>query len=111
MGSGSIFPRRILGPGRSAIMATRRPTSLATFLIRRITWPWPEKSPWEKFNGAPLTPAQIRRFNIWGDSEAGPIVAPIFVLWSGRLDFMGRMVAVSLAGPLPEEMVWQQQTR
>jgi Ribonuclease HepT-like len=44
---------------------------------------WPTKSPYEKLSRAMFSPARMRRSSISGDSEAGPIVATILVLWSG----------------------------
>ena len=83
MGSGSIFPTRILGPGRSAMMATRCPVARSAARMRAIRSACPLKSPWEKLSRATFIPARIRRSSISGDSEAGPMVATILVLWSG----------------------------
>ena len=83
MGSGSSLPMRILGPGRSAMMATRCPVARAAARMRAIRSACPLKSPWEKLSRATFIPARIRRSSISGDSEAGPMVATIFVLWFG----------------------------
>ena len=80
IGSGSILPMRIFGPGRSAMIATRRPVACAAARMRAMCSAWPAKSPCEKFNRAMFSPARMRRSSISGDSEAGPIVATILVL-------------------------------
>ena len=83
IGSGSILPTRILGPGRSAMMTTRRPVTCSAARMRAMRSAWPAKSPCEKLSRAMFSPARMRRSSISGDSEAGPMVATILVLWSG----------------------------
>lgn len=90
IGPGSIFPIRIFGPGRSAMMATRRPVAVAAARIREMLAAWLAKSPWEKFSRATFSPARISRSNISGESEAGPMVAMILVLWRGRIMKMAK---------------------
>src|SRR6266571_3817467 len=51
---------------------------------------WCEKSPCEKFNRATFIPARTSRISISGDSDAGPMVATIFVLCSGNAAVMTR---------------------
>ena len=82
-GSTPNWPIRILGPGRSAMMATRRPVAFSAARMRAIRSAWLVKSPWEKLRRATLSPARMRRSSISGDSEAGPMVATIFVFWIG----------------------------
>ena len=80
IGSGSILPTRILGPGRSAMMATRRPVAFSAARMRAMRSAWPVKSPCEKLSRATFSPARMRRSSISGESEAGPMVATILVL-------------------------------
>jgi len=47
------------------------------------------KSPCEKFSRATFSPARMSRWSISGDSDAGPMVATILVLWIGNGEFMG----------------------
>ena len=67
------------------MMATRRPVSSAAARIRLTTSAWWENSPCEKFSRATFSPAQINRRSISGLSDAGPIVATIFVLFAGKI--------------------------
>src|SRR5215472_1760449 len=65
------------------MMAKRRPTALAAELIRWMRSAWPVRSPCEKLSRATFRPARMRRSSISDDSDAGPIVATILVLFSG----------------------------
>src|SRR5689334_925915 len=67
------------------MIAIRRPASRAASRMRPMTSACFEKSPCEKLSRATFNPAAIRRRSISGDSEAGPIVATIFVLCLGNL--------------------------
>ena len=89
------------------MIATRWPVLLAAARTRLITSAWLEKLPWEKLSRATLTPAWINRANISGDSEAGPMVATIFVLCERKGAFMaynssrllgGRQLALTWSG-------------
>src|SRR3954467_7756926 len=73
------LPTRILGPCRSAINATVRPTFSAmvrTMLARSM---WSCALPWLKFRRTTSTPARIRRSSTSGSLVAGPRVATILV--------------------------------
>src|SRR5205823_5815400 len=64
------------------------PVSRAASRIRLMACACSEGVPCEKFNRATFIPAQMSRVSISGDSEAGPIVATIFVLCAGSTAFM-----------------------
>ena len=49
-----------------------------------MTSAWSEKSPCEKLSRAMFSPARMSRSSISGDSDAGPMVATILVLWLGN---------------------------
>src|ERR1051325_5138495 len=70
------------------MIATRRPVVFAISRMRWTTSVCFEKSPWEKFRRATFRPALIRRSSISFDSEAGPMVATIFVLCAGKAVLM-----------------------
>ena len=65
------------------MMATRRPVAFSAARMRAMRSAWPVKSPCEKLRRATFSPARMRRSSISGDSEAGPMVATILVLWFG----------------------------
>ena len=67
------------------MMATRRPVAFSAARMRAMRSAWPVKSPCEKLSRATLSPARMRRSSISGDSEAGPMVATILVLWFGSI--------------------------
>src|SRR3989344_618266 len=73
------LPTRILGPCRSAMMATSRPARWAaarTVAARSI---WSCALPWLKFSRTTFTPARIMASSSAGSLEAGPRVATILV--------------------------------
>jgi hypothetical protein len=75
---------RILGPGKSAMMATRL---LVAFDAVRTFWmvsPWLAKSPWEKLSRTIFMPARIIFSKTSRESEAGPMVQTILVLLAGK---------------------------
>jgi hypothetical protein len=84
-GSTARVPMRILGPGRSAMIATGRLTRSAAWRMRRITSPCTRKSPWEKLSRAIFIPASSIFSSISGESEAGPMVQTSLVLQAGRM--------------------------
>ena len=103
---------RIFGPGRSAMIATRRPVACSAARMRAMRSAWPVKSPCEKLSRAMFSPARMRRSSISGDSEAGPIVATILVLWSGSIislpiirQSLGKSMKES-TGPARTEVPW-----
>jgi hypothetical protein len=75
---------RIFGPGKSAMTATWRPEDRAAARMRTIVYACPEKSPWEKLTRAIFIPAWIIRSRTSGESEDGPMVATILVLFTGK---------------------------
>ena len=87
IGSGSMVLSLIFGPGRSPMIATRRPVALQALRIRSMTSACWSKLPCEKLSRATFMPARMRRSSISGDCEAGPMVATILVLWSGKIIF------------------------
>jgi len=66
------------------MMVTRWSVTRSASRMRAMHAAWPAKSPCEKLSRATFIPARIRRSSISGESEAGPIVATILVLWSGK---------------------------
>src|SRR5208283_6080239 len=76
---------RILGPGRSAIMARRRLVARAAARRSSITSLWPEKSPWEKLSRATFIPASNSFSMTSRECDAGPMVHALLVLLSGRV--------------------------
>src|SRR5881409_978695 len=72
------------------MIATRRPVSRVASRMRPIISACFEKSPCEKFNRATFRPARMSRTIISGDSDAGPMVATIFVLCAGNAVVMTR---------------------
>ena len=75
----SNLPTRILGPCKSAMMATSRPARLAA---SRTIWArsmWSCAVPWLKLSRTTFTPARIISSKIWGVLDAGPRVATILV--------------------------------
>jgi hypothetical protein len=84
-GSSTRSPIRILGPGRSAIMASRSPVFRATWRRLAMTFRWVSKEPWEKFKRATFMPARIICSMVSTDSDAGPMVQTILVLLSGNV--------------------------
>src|SRR5512139_1430776 len=79
---------RILGPGRSAMMARRCPVEREASLKFRIVFSWLLKSPWEKLSRAIFIPARIICSITFLDSDAGPSVQTIFVLCVGKTIFI-----------------------
>jgi hypothetical protein len=80
------------------MIATRRPTACAAARIRVMVSAWPEKSPWEKLRRATFIPARIICCNTAGESEAGPMVATILVLFRGNgMGFSSRNGATTRA--------------
>src|SRR4029079_6380682 len=67
------------------MMATRRPVARSAARMRAMRAAWPEKSPCEKLSRATFRPARISRSITSTDSTTGPMVATIFVLWSGSV--------------------------
>ena len=80
IGSGSIVPSLIFGPGRSPMIATRRPAALEAVRIRATTSACWSNVPCEKFSRATFMPARMRPSSISGEFDAGPMVATILVL-------------------------------
>jgi hypothetical protein len=75
---------RILGPLKSAMMATRRLVARDAERRVSITLLWLSKSPWEKLSRATFMPASsICSITCW-DSDAGPMVQTILVLFGGK---------------------------
>jgi hypothetical protein len=75
---------RILGPLKSAMMATLRPVAREEERRVSITLLWLSKSPWEKLSRATFIPARsICSITGW-DSDAGPMVQTILVLFGGN---------------------------
>ena len=83
IGSSASWPMRILGPGRSPMMAIRFPTSRDTARILSITFLCSTKSPWEKLSRATFIPARVIFSITSTDWEAGPMVQMILVLLAG----------------------------
>src|SRR5450830_1582764 len=77
------LPTRILGPCRSAMMATSRPARWAAARTRvaRSMWSW--ALPWLKLSRTTLTPARIIFSSNAASLEAGPRVATILVARRG----------------------------
>ena len=76
----STSSSRSFGPGRSPSTPTHLPISSPAARIRSTFSAWLAWSPWEKLSRKTSAPAEIRRSSIFGDREAGPTVATIFVL-------------------------------
>jgi len=70
------------------MMAMRRRVFREAVRRFSMTRLWLSKAPWEKFTRATLMPARSRRSMTSGDSEAGPMVHTIFVLWAGSVTFL-----------------------
>ena len=83
--SSARSPIRILGPGRSAMMARRLPVFRAACRRLAMTRPWVSKEPWEKFKRATFMPARSICSMTSGESEAGPMVQTILVLLVGSV--------------------------
>ena len=90
---------RILGPGRSARMPTVRPDSAATVRMRAIRSSDSSSGPCARERRAMSMPSSMRARRVDGDSEAGPMVATIFV----RRDMQRRLRhgATTAAAPHP----------
>src|SRR5512143_551734 len=69
-------------------MAIRCPVRRAAARRFSITFRWPANSPWEKLSRATSIPARIICSMTGGESEAGPIVQTILVLWEGSFILM-----------------------
>jgi hypothetical protein len=67
------------------MMANRLPTFRAEARSVSMAFLWLGKSPWEKFRRATFMPARIIFSMISWESDAGPMVQTIFVLFIGRL--------------------------
>ena len=85
IGSCSNVPIRILGPERSAMIATRIPAALDALRRLSMTFLWLSKSPCEKLRRATFMPALIIFSIISDDWDAGPMVQTILVLLSGSV--------------------------
>jgi len=66
------------------MIATLQPVRHEASLIFFIVSAWLSKSPWEKFNRTTFIPASIICSNICDESDAGPIVQTILVLFAGK---------------------------
>ena len=64
------------------MMAIRRPVERAAARRFSITCVWPSRSPCAKLSRATFIPALISLSMTARDSDAGPMVATIFVFWS-----------------------------
>src|SRR5512134_1689501 len=74
------LPMRILGPCRSHMIATVRPTLDEISFTCAARLRWSSAVPCEKLSRTTSTPARIMRSSTAGSLEAGPRVATIFVL-------------------------------
>ena len=57
-GSAAMAPMRIFSPGRSAMIASRRPVLREALRRFSMTRRWSSKTPWEKFSRATFIPAR-----------------------------------------------------
>src|SRR5256885_568356 len=73
------LPTRILGPCRSAMMATSRPARWAASRTMVARSMWSCALPWLKFRRTTLTPSRTICSSSCGSLEAGPRVATILV--------------------------------
>ena len=96
---------RILGPGRSARMPTVRPASAATVRMRAMRSSDSSSGPCARERRAMSMPSSMRARRVDGDSEAGPMVATIFV----RRDMQRRLRhgATTPAAPQPANVLWE----
>src|SRR6218665_28353 len=81
------LPTRILGPCRSAMMATSCPARCAAARTQAARSIWSCALPWLKFSRTTFTPARIMASSSAGSLDAGPRGATILV--ARRVD-MGR---------------------
>ena len=71
---------RIFGPGKSAIIATGRPTAFDAARMFSMFCRCAANVPCEKFSRAMFMPARIICSSTAGELDAGPMVATILVL-------------------------------
>src|ERR1700694_1060142 len=81
------WPTRILGPCRSAMMPTARPTLRQISRTSSARRMWSSAVPCEKFRRTTSTPARNMRSSVAASLEAGPRVATILVLLCMSLGF------------------------
>ncbi len=82
IGSLSSMPTRSFGPGRSPMMATRRPEAADAARTLAIVWRWNSKSPCAKLMRATFMPCPISPSSTSADCDAGPMVQTILVFFS-----------------------------